>query len=183
MHRGGVIELDLDCIVNAANERCLGGGGVDGAIHDAAGPLLLRECATFPGCKTGHTRITKGYCLPARFVLHTVGPIGHKPKQLRSCYWNTLELMKRHGLRSVGFCCISTGIFGFPVDAAADVALSTTKEWLETGHNAQAVDRIVFACFRQCEEDAFASRIATYFPDVTGKASLRVLRNRIVYDI
>ena len=129
---GPVTAVETDAIVNAANEGCLGGGGVDGAIHDMAGPLLVRECATFPGCATGQTRITKGYNLPARFILHTVGPVGERPKALASCYRTCFELAHRHSLRSVAFCCISAGIFGYPLRASAQVAIRTALSLLSS---------------------------------------------------
>jgi O-acetyl-ADP-ribose deacetylase len=155
--RCGVTQLALDAIVNAANEECLGGGGVDGAIHSAAGDLLRRECSTFCGCRTGHTRLTKGYHLPAKFVLHTVGPIGEKPKQLASCYRSCLQLAKHHGLRTVGFCCISTGIFGYPLAAATRVALWEVFSFLK--HNRDHFDRLVFACFTEHEHDVYSKLI------------------------
>jgi O-acetyl-ADP-ribose deacetylase len=149
----GVTELALDAVVNAANEGCLGGGGVDGAIHSAAGPQLFRECCTFNGCPTGHTRMTKGYFLPAKFVLHTVGPIGERPKELQSCYRSCLQLAKFHGLRTVGFCCISTGIFGYPLAAATKVALHETFSFLKEHH--ENFDMLCFACFTKNELDVY----------------------------
>ncbi|KEG14803.1 Appr-1-p processing domain-containing protein [Trypanosoma grayi] len=149
LYRGPVTKLQLDAIVNAANTQCLGGGGVDGAIHAAAGPLLLRECATFNGCATGQCRLTKGYQLPARYVLHTVGPVGEKPAELRSCYRSILSLAHRNGLRSVGFCCVSTGVYGYPLLPATRIALGETVKYI-TQHT-DAFDLCCFACF-QAEE-------------------------------
>ncbi|CUG87200.1 Hypothetical protein, putative [Bodo saltans] len=155
--RCGVTQLALDAIVNAANEECLGGGGVDGAIHSAAGGLLRRECSTFNGCRTGHTRMTKGYHLPAKFILHTVGPMGERPTLLRSCYRSCLELAKHHSLRTVGFCCISTGIFGYPLRAATEVALWEAFSFLK--RNRDHFDMLVFACFTEPEYDVYAKSI------------------------
>lgn len=156
--RAAVTELEVDAIVNAANEGCLGGGGVDGAVHAAAGDLLLRECSTFNGCATGHTRITKGYALPARFVLHTVGPIGKKPALLQSCYRTCLQLAAHHGLTSVGFCCVSTGVFGYPLADATTVALTEVFRFLK--HNGpEVMRRVVFACFTKFEHDEYLRQV------------------------
>ena len=164
VYRGGVTSLALDAIVNAANERCLGGGGVDGAIHDAAGPLLLRECCTFNGCATGQTRLTKGYDLPARFVLHTVGPIGERPHELESCYRSCLSLARRHKLRSIGFCCVSTGIFGYPLAAATNVALKTCLTYLN--EFSSDFDLLTFACFRSDEEECYKKALPHIYREV-----------------
>jgi O-acetyl-ADP-ribose deacetylase (regulator of RNase III) len=152
---GPVTALSVDAIVNAANEGCLGGGGVDGAIHSAAGPLLMRECATFHGCATGHTRITKGYNLPARAVLHTVGPVGERPSELRSCYKTCMQLARRHHLRSVAFCCVSTGIFGYPLANATKIALAVTVQDVLAAPSAGGIESVVFACFRAEEARAY----------------------------
>jgi O-acetyl-ADP-ribose deacetylase (regulator of RNase III) len=152
---GPVTALSVDAIVNAANEGCLGGGGVDGAIHSAAGPLLMRECATFHGCATGHTRITKGYNLPARTVLHTVGPVGERPSELRSCYKTCMQLARRHHLRSVAFCCVSTGIFGYPLANATKIALAVTVQDVLAAPIAGGIESVVFACFRAEEARAY----------------------------
>ncbi|AAZ11372.1 hypothetical protein, conserved [Trypanosoma brucei brucei TREU927] len=149
LYRGPVTDLQLDAIVNAANTRCLGGGGVDGAIHRVAGPLLLRECATFNGCQTGECRLTKGYQLPARYVLHTVGPVGEKPDMLRKCYRSILSLALKNGLRSIGFCCVSTGVYGYPLLPATRIALGETRKFLE--EHGGALDMCCFACFQEDE--------------------------------
>jgi O-acetyl-ADP-ribose deacetylase (regulator of RNase III) len=144
-----ITTLAVDAIVNAANSSLLGGGGVDGAIHRAAGPDLLAECRLLGGCKTGEARLTKGYRLPARFVLHAVGPVWNGGDQkerelLASCYRNCFALARQHGLHTLAFPAISCGIYRFPVDLAVEIALHETLAELRSGDN---VDAITFACF------------------------------------
>ena len=146
---GDITKLDVDAIVNAANSSLLGGGGVDGAIHRAAGPDLVRECRTLGGCPTGEARITAGYNLPARHVIHTVGPVWHggdsdEDALLASCYHSSLALAEENGLRTIAFPAISTGIYGFPRERAAGIAAWETLNWVAE-HD--SLDEIILVCF------------------------------------
>ncbi|HJZ45218.1 MAG TPA: O-acetyl-ADP-ribose deacetylase [Hyphomicrobiaceae bacterium] len=146
---GDITALDIDAIVNAANKSLLGGGGVDGAIHRAAGPDLLVACTKLGGCETGEAKITPGFRLPARYVIHTVGPIwggGERGEDrlLADCYRNSLALAHRHGLASIAYPAISTGAYGFPPDRAARIALRTVLAALA---DTTAIERVVFCCF------------------------------------
>jgi O-acetyl-ADP-ribose deacetylase len=147
-----ITTLDVDAIVNAANRSLLGGGGVDGAIHRAAGPELLAECETLGGCDTGSAKITRGYRLKARHVIHAVGPVWNggaknEPELLASCYRTALTLAAQHSLGSIAFPAISTGVYHFPADLAAQIAVGTVAS--ELGANARGIQRAVFCCFSQ----------------------------------
>ena len=159
---GDITKEKVDAIVNAANSRLLGGGGVDGAIHRAAGPELLEACRQLGGCPTGEARLTRGYSLPARYVIHTVGPIwngggGGEPEQLASCYRNSFKIAEEEKLRSIAFPAIATGVYRYPMDRAAKVAVAAAKTCLEGGGR---LERIVFVCFDQANRDAYDAVLA-----------------------
>jgi O-acetyl-ADP-ribose deacetylase (regulator of RNase III) len=155
--RDDITKLHVDAIVNAANSSLLGGGGVDGAIHRGAGPELLAECRTLGGAETGEAKITKGYQLPARHVIHAVGPVWHGGKRreaelLASCYRRSLELARDHELTSIAFPSISTGVYRFPIEKAAVIAQETVRDWLEANG---LPERVVFCCFSESDLEVY----------------------------
>ena len=152
--RGDITKLEVDAIVNAANTTLLGGGGVDGAIHRVAGPELLAECRTLGGCEPGEAKITRGYRLPARFVIHTAGPIWRggnhgEPETLANCYRNSLALAAENEVKTVAFPAISCGAYGYPIQEAAQIALKTTREFLAT---TDKIDKVIFVLW---DEDIY----------------------------
>lgn len=168
LYSGDITKLEVGAIVNAANKSLLGGGGVDGAIHRAAGPLLKKECASLHGCETGEAKITCGYKLPAHYVIHTVGPIAHggvgevEKKALRSCYRNSLTTATEHGVRSVAFPCISTGVYGYPPEQAVHEVLATVREYLDEHHD--KLDRVIFCVFLPTDKELYLQNLPLYFP-------------------
>ena len=148
---GDITRLDVDCIVNAANKSLLGGGGVDGAIHRAAGPELLAECRTLHGCETGEAKLTKGYRLKARYVIHTVGPVyAGTPRDgelLASCYRNSLDLARTYDIHTIAFPAISTGVYGYPLEAAVPIAVETVTSWLEENRDYPLA--VTMSCFNE----------------------------------
>lgn len=157
---GDITKLEVCAIVNAANCTLLGGGGVDGAIHRAAGPDLLEACRKFNGCQTGEARITPGFRLPAKFVIHTPGPVWHggtrrEPELLRACYENSLTLAEENNCRSVAFPCISTGVYGYPKQAAAEIALSAVLAWKN-----KLPEHVIFCCFSERDAEIYRSLLA-----------------------
>ena len=159
---GDITQVQVDAIVNAANRRLLGGGGVDGAIHRAAGPKLVEECATLGGCETGQARITRGYNLPARHVIHTVGPVWHGGSQdadalLADCYRNSLRLAVENGVETIAFPAISTGIYRFPPDRACKIAVGTVSGFLQGD---SSIEKVLFCCFDAATYERYVEELS-----------------------
>ena len=165
--RGDITKLDVDAIVNAANTTLLGGGGVDGAIHRAAGPELLAECKTIGGCPTGEARITRGYRLPARYVIHTVGPVYRgsekDPVLLAGCYRNSLKLAVDNKCTTIAFPAISCGVYGYPIEKACRIAVDTTCDFLDS-HG--GIDRVLFVLFSPEHEKLYLNYLELKVPKV-----------------
>jgi O-acetyl-ADP-ribose deacetylase (regulator of RNase III) len=162
VQQGDITKLAVDAIVNAANESLLGGGGVDGAIHRGAGPQLLGECRTLGGCPTGEARITKGYNLPARFVIHTVGPVyGATPRDsqlLTGCYENSLKLAAENNVKSIAFPAISCGVYGYPIEQASKIAIDTTGNFLSAN---PVIEKAIFVLFSDADRKVYDEYIAS----------------------
>ena len=164
--QANIVTLDVDAIVNAANTTLLGGGGVDGAIHRAAGPELLAECRTLGGCPTGESRITKGYRLPARHVIHTVGPVWRdgrhgEPQLLASCYRTSLDLAAKHSIRTIAFPAISCGVYGYPHEEAVKVAV---RECADALVRHKDIEKITFVCFDENMLRLYEQELASHKP-------------------
>jgi len=169
LFQGDITELEVDAIVNAAKRSLLGGSGVDGAIHAAAGRQLLAECRTLNGCETGESKITKGYNLPSMHVIHTVGPVysdsavDKKAKQLASCYKTSLQLAVENKLKHIAFPSISTGVYGYPIDDATHIALNVTRSFLDSDAS-KGIDRVIFVVWSDEDRDVYRRLIPLYFP-------------------
>jgi len=159
--KGDITRLAVDAVVTAANEALLGGGGVDGAIHRGAGPQLLQECRSIGICPPGQARITKGCLLPAKYVIHAVGPVyedgnNGEPEILASAYKAALQLAKQHNIRSIAFPCISTGVYGYPKPEACEIAVATVTAWLDRN---QLPEKVIFCCFDKEDVELYAKRL------------------------
>ncbi|KAK9251307.1 A1pp-domain-containing protein [Lipomyces tetrasporus] len=176
--RYDITKIAADAIVNAANNRLSGGGGVDGAIQAAAGPQLLAESLTLNGCRTGDAKITKGYMLPAKHVIHTVGPVYHQHDKkdanrlLESCYVRSLQVAVENGVNTVAFPSISTGIFGFPVKEAMPIALNSVRQFL-LSEDGQTLGRVIFVLFGNEDEEVYRRTIPKYFPPLEEPGNTR----------
>jgi O-acetyl-ADP-ribose deacetylase (regulator of RNase III) len=162
--QGDITKIEADVIVNAANKTLLGGGGVDGAIHRAAGPKLLEECRTLGGCDTGEAKITRGYNLPAKFVIHTVGPVwqggkSNEAELLRNCYLNSLKLAEEHGLKTIAFPAISTGAYGYPLEEAVEIAVKAVRDYLKNSK----IEKVIFVPFSERDRQVYERTMKKVF--------------------
>lgn len=165
IQQGDITKLKVDAIVNAANTTLLGGGGVDGAIHRAAGPKLLEECRTLHGCPTGEAKITQGYDLPSKYVIHTVGPIWNggnntEDEMLAICYRNSLKLAVENGIKSIAFPAISTGVYNFPIERATRIAISEVAQFLEKN---ETIEKVIFKCFDDRTFDIYREELNSFY--------------------
>ena len=166
LYEGDITKLEVDAIVNAANSSLLGGGGVDGAIHRAAGPELLRECRNLGGCATGQAKVTQAYNLPCRLVMHTVGPVWRggtqkEEQQLESCYVNSIHAAVAHHAKTIAFPCISTGVYGYPVEAAAEIACIAVRKML-TEYPPDILEKVWFVCFSKHDADIYRHKMIAF---------------------